>query len=165
MVCPEHIDPPELPVPVEVVSAEGKTVIPGYVDQHVHVIGGGGEAGPYGRTPHLFEQAKELARRGGYIDITSGIREEDGFTNCIKPSEAIRICMEEGVPIEKVIQICGANPARANGLYPKKGCIRPGSDADILFLDEEFLVDTVFARGRKMVEHGKALVKGTFETN
>lgn len=33
MVCPEHIDPPELPVPVEVVSAEGKTVIPGYVDQ------------------------------------------------------------------------------------------------------------------------------------
>ena len=58
-----------------------------------------------------------------------------------------------------------ANPARANGLYPKKGCIRPGSDADILFLDEEFLVDTVFARGRKMVEHGKALVKGPFETN
>ncbi|RHV68405.1 beta-aspartyl-peptidase [Clostridium sp. OM02-18AC] len=358
----EHIDTPELPVPVEVVSAEGKTVIPGYVDQHVHMIGGGGEAGPYSRTPevmlsdvttagvttvigvlgtdgtgrhpesllakvrgletegisaymltasyeiplrtmtgdarrdiilidkvlgigeialsdhrssqptkdevkriltqarlggmlsakagvvqfhmgigkngiqmlfeildeteiparhmipthvnrapHLFEQAKELARRGGYIDITSGIREEDGFTNCIKPSEAIRICMEEGVPmeqitmssdgngsmsvplpdggarllvtrlsslheevrdavfsgvpIEKAIQICGANPARANGLYPKKGCIRPGSDADILFLDEEFLVDTVFARGRKMVEHGKALVKGTFETN
>lgn len=33
MVCPEHIDPPELPAPVEVVSAEGKTVIPGYVDQ------------------------------------------------------------------------------------------------------------------------------------
>ena len=32
MVCPEHIDPPELPVLVEVVSAEGKTVIPGYVD-------------------------------------------------------------------------------------------------------------------------------------
>lgn len=53
MVCPEHIDPPELPVPVEVVSAEGKTVIPGYVDQHVHVIGGGGEAGPYSRTSEV----------------------------------------------------------------------------------------------------------------
>ena len=26
MVCPEHIDPPELPAPVEVVSAEGKTI-------------------------------------------------------------------------------------------------------------------------------------------
>lgn len=50
----EHIDPPELSVPVEVVSADGKTVIPGYVDQHVHVIGGGGEAGPYSRTPEVF---------------------------------------------------------------------------------------------------------------
>ena len=38
----EHIDPPELSAPVEVVSADGKMVIPGYVDQHVHVIGGGG---------------------------------------------------------------------------------------------------------------------------
>ena len=37
----EHIDPPELSAPVEVVSADGKMVIPGYVDQHVHVIGGG----------------------------------------------------------------------------------------------------------------------------
>ena len=76
----EHIDPPELSVPVEVVSADGKTVIPVYVDQHVHVIGG-------------------------------------------------------------------------------------GSDADLVILDEEFLVDTVFARGQKMVEYGKALVKGTFETD
>ena len=159
----------------------------------------------------MEEQAKELARRGGYIDITSGIREQDGFTNCIKPSEAIRICMEEGVPmeqitmssdgngsmsvplpdggakllvtrlsslheevrdavkagvpVEKAIRICGENPARANGLFPKKGCIRPGSDADLVILDEEFLVDTVFARGQKMVEYGKALVKGTFETD
>ena len=38
----EHIDPPELSAPVDVVSADGKMVIPGYVDQHVHVIGGGG---------------------------------------------------------------------------------------------------------------------------
>ena len=28
----EHIDPPELSAPVEVVSADGKMVIPGYVD-------------------------------------------------------------------------------------------------------------------------------------
>ena len=41
----EHIDPPELSVPVEVVSADGKTVIPGYVDQHVHVIGGAARRG------------------------------------------------------------------------------------------------------------------------
>lgn len=72
---------------------------------------------------------------------------------------------ELSAPVEKAIRICGENPARANGLFPKKGCIRPGSDADLVILDEEFLVDTVFVRGQKMVEYGKALVKGTFETD
>lgn len=48
------------------------------------------------RAEALFEQAKEFARRGGYIDLTSGIRASDGFEGCIKPSDAIRICLEEG---------------------------------------------------------------------
>ena len=77
----------------------------------------------------------------------------------------MRDAVKAGVPVEKAIRICGENPARANGLFSKKGCIRPGSDADLVILDEEFLVDTVFARGQKMVEYGKALVKGTFETD
>ena len=79
--------------------------------------------------------------------------------------EEVRDAVKAGVPVEKAIRICGENPARANGLFPKKGCIRPGSDADLVILDEEFLVDTVFVRGQKMVEYGKALVKGTFETD
>ena len=119
----EHIDPPELSAPVEVVSADGKMVIPGYVDQHVHVIGGGG--------------AKLLVTR------LSSLHEE------------VRDAVKAGVPVEKAIRICGENPARANGLFPKKGCIRPGSDADLVILDEEFLVDTVFVRGQKMVEYGR----------
>ena len=73
--------------------------------------------------------------------------------------EEVRDAVKAGVPVEKAIRICGENPARANGLFPKKGCIRPGSDADLVILDEEFLVDTVFVRGQKMVEYGKALVK------
>ncbi len=40
-------------VPVRVLDAAGRRVIPGYVDQHVHIIGGGGEAGPYSRTPEV----------------------------------------------------------------------------------------------------------------
>ena len=28
-----------------------RKVVPGYVDQHVHIIGGGGESGPHSRTP------------------------------------------------------------------------------------------------------------------
>lgn len=157
----------------------------------------------------LFEQAKEFARKGGYIDLTSGIRESDGFSDCIKPSEAIRICMEEGVPmdrltmssdgngsmsvplpdgsarllvtrlsslheeirdavsagvpVETAVRVCGENPARANGLWPRKGCIHPGSDGDLLILDDGFEIDTVVAKGRIMVEGGSVKVKGTFE--
>lgn len=54
------------------------------------------------RAFHLFEQAKEFARLGGYVDMTSGIREQDGFPACVKPSDAIKIPYEEGVPMDKV---------------------------------------------------------------
>ena len=38
---------------VKTVEAEGKTLVPGFVDQHVHVIGAGGEAGFATRTPEM----------------------------------------------------------------------------------------------------------------
>lgn len=61
------------------------------------------------RAYHLFEQAKEFARLGGYIDITSGIREKDGFPTCIKPSDAIKILYDEGIPMEQVTMSSDAN--------------------------------------------------------
>ena len=38
---------------VEVVDASGLVMTPGFVDQHVHVIGAGGEAGYFSRTPEM----------------------------------------------------------------------------------------------------------------
>lgn len=61
------------------------------------------------RAFHLFEQAKEFARLGGYVDITSGIREQDGFPACVKPSDAIKILYEEGVPMDRVTMSSDAN--------------------------------------------------------
>lgn len=61
------------------------------------------------RAFHLFEQAKEFARLGGYVDITSGIREQDGFPACVKPSDAIKILYEEGVPLDRVTMSSDAN--------------------------------------------------------
>lgn len=162
------------------------------------------------RDEGLFRQAMDLARRGGNMDITSGIRKKDGFSGGIEPSVAIRMCWEagvpmdhvtmssdgnggmsltlpdgsqkllvaqlaslheevrdavltEGVPLETAIRVAGENPARANGLWPRKGTIRPDSDGDLLILDEEMHIDTVVARGRVMVRDGKAVVKGTYE--
>jgi beta-aspartyl-dipeptidase (metallo-type) len=38
---------------VELVDASGKTVIPGFIDPHVHILGGGGEGGPATRAPEI----------------------------------------------------------------------------------------------------------------
>ncbi|ALR74817.1 beta-aspartyl-peptidase [[Enterobacter] lignolyticus] len=45
-----------------------------------------------------------------------------------------------------------------------KGEIAPGYDADLLVLTPELRIEQVFARGKRMVEDGKACVKGTFES-
>ena len=45
-----------------------------------------------------------------------------------------------------------------------KGTIECGKDADLVMVDEKSLeIDMVFAKGKKMVEGGKAIVKGIFE--
>ncbi len=161
------------------------------------------------RSMPLFEEAKLLAQRGGYIDITSGIRASDGFPDCVKPSEAIRILWQEGIDMQQVTMssdgngcmsvrlpdgstrqlvtklaslheevrdavqagvplavaagVCTANPARVNGLYPRKGCLEQGCDGDMLILDDDLNIDSVIAGGEIMVAVGKVLVKGTFE--
>ncbi len=40
----------------------------------------------------------------------------------------------------RLVQVMCENPARIFGLYPKKGTIRPGSDADLVLLDPRGLV-------------------------
>ncbi|EGW38054.1 beta-aspartyl-peptidase [Desulfosporosinus sp. OT] len=46
----------------EVVDLQGKTLVPGFIDAHVHICGGGGEAGPASRTPEI--QLSQLTRGG-----------------------------------------------------------------------------------------------------
>lgn len=48
-----NIDHSRLPCEVQVIEAAGLSALPGLIDSHVHIIGGGGEGGYATRTPEL----------------------------------------------------------------------------------------------------------------
>jgi len=39
------------------------------------------------------------------------------------------------ITVEQFVKICSENPAKAFGMYPQKGVLSPGSDADIIIVD------------------------------
>jgi dihydropyrimidinase len=41
------------------------------------------------------------------------------------------------ISLRRFVDLVAANPARIFGLYPRKGCIQPGSDADICIMDSK----------------------------
>ncbi|MCD6517980.1 MAG: beta-aspartyl-peptidase [Candidatus Aminicenantes bacterium] len=40
-------------IPFEEIDVSGKIITPGFIDSHVHILGGGGEGGPATRTPEI----------------------------------------------------------------------------------------------------------------
>lgn len=70
----DQIDSGSLGFPVEVIDLQGKTVVPGYIDQHVHIIGAGGEANFYSRTPEM--KIGDIVKNG--ITTVVGLRGTDG---------------------------------------------------------------------------------------
>ncbi|MDT8862053.1 beta-aspartyl-peptidase [Alkalihalobacillus sp. MEB130] len=50
----DQIDVSSLHIDVQVLNGEGQFVVPGFIDSHVHIIGGGGEGGFKTRTPELM---------------------------------------------------------------------------------------------------------------
>ena len=56
-----------------------------------------------------------------------------------------------------------SNVAKGLEVYPKKGYVAEGSDADLLLLDENLDIDTVVANGKVMIENKDILVYGSYE--
>lgn len=65
------------------------------------------------------------------------------------------------LPIEKLVPLMTMNPAKIFGVYPRKGTIMPGSDADIVLVDlrEEQVVqpDALLSRSDFSIFQGKRL--------
>ena len=75
---------------------------------------------------------------------TQKLRGKDDFTQCPSGApgieERIPLLFSEGVmkkriSLRRFVDLCSTNPAKLFGMYPQKGVIREGSDADIVIID------------------------------
>ncbi|WP_159992767.1 dihydroorotase family protein [Roseomonas sp. 18066] len=69
---------------------------------------------------------------------------------------------ERGLPLTLMAKYCAENTARYHGLFPKKGAIKLGSDADFLVMEEgEFVFDEASIQDRPDARwspyHGRAM--------
>lgn len=98
----------------------------------------------------------EYDEDGGLVRI--GVSAVDGILK-----QLFVLVEEDGMELSEALLLATENPARALALYPRKGCIREGSDADMLLFKKGLSLDTVIAGGRILMEGGSFRVRGTYE--
>jgi beta-aspartyl-dipeptidase (metallo-type) len=74
-----------------------------------------------------------------------------------------RLLVKAGFSLEDSLKVVTSNPAKRTGLFDSKGSLAAGKDADLLILNRDLGIETVLAKGRVLVDRGKALIKGAFE--
>lgn len=76
--------------------------------------------------------------------------------------DVIRLTRESGLSLEQALTLVTTNVARVLGLDRRKGRIAPGYEADLVLLAVDGSIDGVLARGRLVVQGGRALAGGPF---
>jgi N-acetylglucosamine-6-phosphate deacetylase len=70
----------------------------------------------------------------------------------------VRTMVEKtGLTLAEALKMMTVNPARALKLQENKGSLQPGFDADLLLIDNNMRVQTVFVAGKMAVKNGKVL--------
>ena len=101
---------------VEVFDLEGRTLVPGYIDLHVHITGGGGEQGPTSRVPE--SQLSVFVENG--ITTVVGLLGTDGITRSIENLVAkARALTEEGITAYALTSAYGYPPITMTGSVEK----------------------------------------------
>ncbi len=123
--------------------------------------------------PFCFRQQKELGREN-FSKIPNGLPGVEHRMDMIYQG-----VVSGEITVERWVELTSTTPARMFGLYPKKGTIAPGSDADIVIynpglvhtlsaethhMDVDYSVyegrrlkggvETVLSKGRIIVDHG-----------
>lgn len=134
-----------------------------------------------------------LAVGSDHASVTGGFeKKKDGMgdfskipNGCPSFQERMAMLWTQGVETGKIskerfVEVFSTNPAKLMGIYPQKGALQPGSDADIVIFDPEFsgtitvansyegsdytafegwekkgIADKVYLRGQLMAERGK----------
>ena len=90
----DHIEIPNNFVDINIIDANDKLVVPGFIDAHVHITGGGGEGSYRTRTPEI--QLSQITLAG--ITTVIGVIGTDGttrtMTNLIAKARRLE---EEGI--------------------------------------------------------------------
>ena len=119
----------------------------------------GSDHGPY--------RDEEKTKEGDFFKELCGFGGFDGLL----PSMLTEGVNKRGLPLERLADLTSGNAAKIMGLYPKKGSLLPGTDADIVVVDlnEEWTFDgkKSFSKTKsdKNVYHGmdmKGRVKQTW---
>jgi dihydropyrimidinase len=126
--------------------------------------------------PFCFKDQKELGR-GDFSKIPNGIPGVEHRMDLLHQGVAAG-----ELSVARWVEVASATPARMFGLYPRKGVIQPGSDADVVIYDPAATqvlsaashhmavdysayegmqitgrVDTVLSRGRMVIDSGEYL--------
>jgi dihydropyrimidinase/dihydroorotase len=94
-----------------------------------------------------LEKEEGGGKFGSVWDVPPGISNVHGHWLPVMFTEGVR---KGRITLQKLVEVCCENNARRFGLYPKKGTIAVGSDADLVILDPriEHVVDETFYHGR-----------------
>ena len=89
-----------------------------------------------------------------YEDGSAHLTSTKGLAgSTLKVNMGLKVLVEKAmVPWDYAINSCTLNPARLLGIDSRKGAIRAGNDADIVVLNDDYSVETTYARGKVVYE-------------
>lgn len=88
------------------------------------------------RSPAAFAHAVELVRRGGYMDVSSGLNAATLGPDTLKPSEAIASALRQGLCPERILMSSDGNGSAAR--YGEDGSVTGLVASDMRTLHREF---------------------------